>query len=158
MFGSNLWRRITQIIKTVPSCAHLPKHPPPPKKGIPNINTNFTVIGRSIFIYIFIENPHMHQNDHFIMMLSQTLLHVSVHQHHHQGAHMILTSYLYVGGHYRKNNGISSEVAAESSGLLWKTALVLWHRTALCYCFSSVYCTVHSSCIVLCLVMYVLLP
>jgi hypothetical protein len=39
----------------------------------------------------------MHQKDHFIVMLSQTLLHVSAYQRHHQGAHMILTSYLYVG-------------------------------------------------------------
>jgi hypothetical protein len=53
----------------------------------------------------------MHQNDHFIVMLSQTLLRVSVYQrNHHQGAHMILTSYLYVSVHNRKNNGISSEV------------------------------------------------
>jgi hypothetical protein len=47
-------------------------------------------------------------------MPSQTLLHVSACQRHHQGAHMILTSYLYVGVHYRKNNGISSELAAIS--------------------------------------------
>jgi hypothetical protein len=37
--------------------------------------------------------------------------------------------------------------------------IVLWHCTTLCYCFSSVYFTVHFSCIVLCLlVMYVMLP
>jgi hypothetical protein len=37
--------------------------------------------------------------------------------------------------------------------------IVLWHCTTLCYYFSSVYCTVHCSCIVLCLfVMYVMLP
>jgi hypothetical protein len=43
----------------------------------------------------------MHQNDHFIVMSSQTLLHVLAYQRHHQGAHMILTSYLlvYVGVH-----------------------------------------------------------
>jgi hypothetical protein len=35
----------------------------------------------------------MHQNYHFIVMLSQMLLHVSAH-HHHQGAHTIFTSYL----------------------------------------------------------------
>jgi hypothetical protein len=29
----------------------------------------------------------------------------------HQGAHMILASYIYIGVHYRKNNGISCEVA-----------------------------------------------
>jgi hypothetical protein len=56
----------------------------------------------------------MHQNDYFIVMLSQTLLHVSAYQRHHQGAHMIFTSYLYVGMHYRMNNGISSEVASIS--------------------------------------------
>jgi hypothetical protein len=37
--------------------------------------------------------------------------------------------------------------------------IVLRHRTTLCYCFSSVYCTVYCSGIVLCLlVMYKLLP
>jgi hypothetical protein len=61
----------------------------------------------------------MHKNDHFIVMLSQTFLHVSAYQRRHQGAHMILTSYLYVGVHYRKNNGISSEVAAISIVTLW---------------------------------------
>jgi hypothetical protein len=45
----------------------------------------------------------MHKNDHFIVMLSHTLLHVSAYKRHYQGAHMILTSYLYVGVHYRKN-------------------------------------------------------
>jgi hypothetical protein len=44
--------------------------------------------------YILIENHQMHQNDHFIVMSSQTLLHVLAYQRHHQGAHMILTSYL----------------------------------------------------------------
>jgi hypothetical protein len=29
----------------------------------------------------------MHQNDHFIVMSSQTLLHVSVYERHHKGAH-----------------------------------------------------------------------
>jgi hypothetical protein len=43
----------------------------------------------------------MHQNDHFIVMPSQTLLHVTAYQRHHQGVHMILTS----------------------SGLLWNTAV-----------------------------------
>jgi hypothetical protein len=52
-------------------------------------------------------------------MLNQTRLHVSAYQHHHQGAYMILTSYLYVGMHYRKNNGISSEVAPISIVTLW---------------------------------------
>jgi hypothetical protein len=45
------------------------------------------------------KNQQMHQNYHFIVMLSQMLLHVSAHQHHHHGAHTILTSYLYVGVH-----------------------------------------------------------
>jgi hypothetical protein len=62
-------------------------------------------------IYIIIENQQMHQNDHFIVMLSQTLLSVSAYQRHNKKAHMILTSYLYVIVHYRRNNGISSEVA-----------------------------------------------
>jgi hypothetical protein len=52
---------------------------------------------------ILIENQEMHQNDHFIVMSSQMLLHVSAYQRHHQGAHMILTSYVYVGVHYKKN-------------------------------------------------------
>jgi hypothetical protein len=60
----------------------------------------------------------MQQNDNFIVMLSQTLLHVSAYQHHHQGAYMILTSYLYVGVHYRKNNGISSKIASVSIVIL----------------------------------------
>jgi hypothetical protein len=75
--------------------------------------------GLSILVYIFMENQQMLQNDHFIVMLSHMLLHVSAHQHHHQGACMILTSYLYVGVHYRKNNGISSEVAPVSNFTLW---------------------------------------
>jgi hypothetical protein len=52
------------------------------------------VIEPSILVYIFIENQQMHKNDHFIIMLSQTLLYVLAHQRHHQAAHMILTSYL----------------------------------------------------------------
>jgi hypothetical protein len=47
------------------------------------------------------------------------LLHVSVYQCHHQGAHIILTSYLYVGVHYRKNNGISSKIPSVSIVTLW---------------------------------------
>jgi hypothetical protein len=52
------------------------------------------MIGPSILVHIFIGNQKMHQNDHFILMLSQTLLHVSAYQRRHQGAYMILTSYL----------------------------------------------------------------
>jgi hypothetical protein len=44
----------------------------------------------------------MHQNAQCIVMSSQKLLHVSAYQRHHQGAHVILTSYLYVGVHYEK--------------------------------------------------------
>jgi hypothetical protein len=69
----------------------------------------------------------MHQTDHFIVMSSQTLLHVSVYQHHHQGAHIILTNYLHVGVHYRKNNGISSEVASISIVTLWIKVDVVNH-------------------------------
>jgi hypothetical protein len=47
-------------------------------------------------------------------MSSQTLLHVSAYQRHHQGARMILTSCLYVGVHYKKNNGVSSKLAPAS--------------------------------------------
>jgi hypothetical protein len=53
--------------------------------------------------YILIENQQMRQNDHLIVMSSQTLLRVSAYQRHHQGARVILTSYLYVGVHYGKN-------------------------------------------------------
>jgi hypothetical protein len=48
----------------------------------------------TILIFL-IENQQLHQNYHFIVMLSQTLLHVPAYQRHHQGAHMILTSYLF---------------------------------------------------------------
>jgi hypothetical protein len=36
------------------------------------------------------KNQQIHQNDHFIVMLSQTLLHVSAYQRHHHGVHMII--------------------------------------------------------------------
>jgi hypothetical protein len=68
------------------------------------------VFGPSILVHIFIENQQMHQNDHFIVMLSQTFLHVSAYQRYHQGTRMTFTSYLHVGVHYKKNNGISIEV------------------------------------------------
>jgi hypothetical protein len=68
---------------------------------------------------IFTENQQMHQNDHFIVMSSQTLLHVSAYHRHHQGAHMILTNYLYVGVHYKKNNGISSKIVPVGIVTLW---------------------------------------
>jgi hypothetical protein len=61
----------------------------------------------------------MQQNDHFIVMLSQMLLHVSAHQRRHRGAHTILTSHLYVGVRYRSNNGIWSEVGPISNFALW---------------------------------------
>jgi hypothetical protein len=77
------------------------------------------VSGPSILVYISIENQQMPQNDHFIVMLSQTLLHVSAYLRHHQAAHMILTSCLHVGVHYRKKNGISSEIAQISIVTLW---------------------------------------
>jgi hypothetical protein len=62
---------------------------------------------------ILIGNQQTHRNDHFIVMSSQTLLRVSAYQRH-QGAHMILTSYLYVGVHYEKNNGFFSKLAPVS--------------------------------------------
>jgi hypothetical protein len=68
---------------------------------------------------IVIENQQKHQSYRFIVMLSQTLLHVSAHQRHRHGAHIILTSYLYVSVHYRKNIGISSEVAPIITFTLW---------------------------------------
>jgi hypothetical protein len=48
------------------------------------------------FAIYFHKNQQMHQNYYFIVVLSQMLLHVLAHQRHHQGAHMILTSYLSV--------------------------------------------------------------
>jgi hypothetical protein len=77
------------------------------------------VIGQSILAYVFIENQQIHQIVHFIVMYSQTLLHVSAYQRHNQGARMIFTSYLYVDVHYRKNNGISSKTAPVSTVTLW---------------------------------------
>jgi hypothetical protein len=72
-------------------------------------------------VIFLIENQKMHQNDHFIVMPSQTLLHVLAYQRHHQGAHLILTSYLrvYVGVHYKKNNGGSSKLVPVSIVTLW---------------------------------------
>jgi hypothetical protein len=64
--------------------------------------------------------PANASNDHFIVMSSQMLLHVSAYQRHHQGAHMILTSYLYIGVHYKKNNGVSNNTASVSIVTLWK--------------------------------------
>jgi hypothetical protein len=61
----------------------------------------------------------MHQDDHFIVMLSQTLVRILAYQRHHQGARVILTSCLYIGVHYKKNNGISSEVASINIVTLW---------------------------------------
>jgi hypothetical protein len=63
-----------------------------------------------LLIYTLYRKNHSDWNEHFGVYLSQSLLHVSAYQRHHQEAHMILTSYLYVGVHKRKNNGISSEV------------------------------------------------
>jgi hypothetical protein len=79
---------------------------------VENVNAyRFRLLLVELSTFIFIENQQTHQNYHFIVMLSQTLLHVSAYQRHHQGTHMILTSYLYVGVHYRNNNRISCEVA-----------------------------------------------
>jgi hypothetical protein len=86
------------------------------------------VIGPSIVVYILIENQQMHQNGRFIVMFSQTLLHVSAYQHHREGAHMILTSYLYVGVYYKKNNGVSNNIASVSIVTLW-----IWVVMAKCY-------------------------
>jgi hypothetical protein len=42
------------------------------------------VTGPIFLVYIFIDIQQMHQNGHFIVMLNQTLLHVSAyHRHHH---------------------------------------------------------------------------
>jgi hypothetical protein len=66
-----------------------------------------------------IENEQMHQNDHFIVMSIQTLLHVSAYKRHRQGAHMILTSYLYVGVPYKKTIGVWSTLTPVSIVTLW---------------------------------------
>jgi hypothetical protein len=59
------------------------------------------VIGPRILACIFIRNQQMNQNDHIIVMSSQTLLHVSEYQRHYQAARMTLTTYVYVGVYYR---------------------------------------------------------
>jgi hypothetical protein len=46
-------------------------------------------------IYLY-KHQQMHQNYHFVVMLSQMHLHVSAYQRRHQGAHTILTSYFSV--------------------------------------------------------------
>jgi hypothetical protein len=66
-----------------------------------------------LLIYPY-RRPTNASNDHFIVMSSQTLLHVSAYQRHHQGAHTILTSYLYVGVHYKKNDRVSNNIASVS--------------------------------------------
>jgi hypothetical protein len=77
------------------------------------------IVKRQMGVMMFIQNQQMHQNYPFNVMLSQTLLHISAYQRHHQGAHMIFTSYLYVGVHYMKNNRISREIAPISIVTLW---------------------------------------
>jgi hypothetical protein len=84
---------------------------------------------------ILVENQQMHQNCHFIVIFSQTPLHVSAYQRHHQGAHMILTSYLYVGVHYKKDNGVSSKLATVSIVTLWVQVVMTnscWEQ----YCYT----------------------
>jgi ABC-type Mn2+/Zn2+ transport system ATPase subunit len=70
-----------------------------------NLHVTMSYLDRILILvtsyYLFIENQQMHQNDHFIVMRSQMLLHALAYQLHHQEAHMILTSYIYVGVHYR---------------------------------------------------------
>jgi hypothetical protein len=44
---------------------------------------------KSGWIYPY-RKPTIASNDHFIVMSSQMLLHVSAYKRHHQGAHMIL--------------------------------------------------------------------
>jgi hypothetical protein len=85
------------------------------------INTKhiILVIGLSILVYILIENQQMHQNNHFIVMSSHMLVHVLVYQRHYQGAHMILTGYLYVGVHYRKNDVVLSKLAPVCFVTVW---------------------------------------
>jgi hypothetical protein len=58
-----------------------------------------------MLVFTLKENHRMHQNDQYIAMSNQMLLHVSAYQRHHQGSNMILTSYLHVGVHYKKSNG-----------------------------------------------------
>jgi hypothetical protein len=58
-------------------------------------------LDRAFGIYLH-KNKQIHQNYHFVVMLSQMLVHVLAHQRHNQEAHTILTSYLYVGVRYRK--------------------------------------------------------
>jgi hypothetical protein len=69
------------------------------------------VTGPSILLYILVANQQMHQNNHFIVMSSQTLQHVSAYQH--KVAHTILTSYLHVVG-YKQNDGVPSKLTPVS--------------------------------------------
>jgi hypothetical protein len=77
--------------------------------------------------------PTNASNDHFIVMFSQ----ISAYQRHHQGAHMILTSYLHVGVHYEKNNGVSNNIASVTVVTLWK-----WVVMANC-CWKRVHAWLH---------------
>jgi hypothetical protein len=86
--------------------------------------------------------PTNASNDHFIVMSRQMFLHVSAYQRHHQGAHMILTSYLYVGVHYKKNNGVSNKIASVSIVTLWKWVVMAnccW-KLHLGPCSTTVHC------------------
>jgi hypothetical protein len=51
-------------------------------------------------------------------------LHVSAYKHHNQGAHKILTGYLYVGVHYKKDNGVSSKSAPVRIVKLWIQVII----------------------------------
>jgi hypothetical protein len=75
-----------------------------------------------------------------IVMSSQILLHVSAYQCHHQGVHMILTSYLYIGVCYKKNDGVSNNIASVSIVTLWKwvVANCFQQRLAIPTCIHSV--------------------
>jgi hypothetical protein len=77
------------------------------------------VIGPGVLVYVLMENQQIRQNDHFIVMSSQTLLHVSAYQRHHQGARMILTSYFYVGVHYGRIMEFRAKLAQVSIVTLW---------------------------------------
>jgi hypothetical protein len=66
---------------------------------------------------LFIENQQIHQNDHFIVMFSQTLLHVSAYQCHHQGTHMILTRIIWVPWWWRY---------AETYRNFWPSITIKW--------------------------------
>jgi hypothetical protein len=56
--------------------------------GPSELMENVLVTGPRMLLNILVGNQQMRQNDHLIVMSSQTLLHVSPYHRHHQGAYL----------------------------------------------------------------------